>query len=371
MGIHDRDYIREQRHGGGGMGMRSAAGRMGMWSANTWLIIICAAVFVVDGMTPQHQYRAQPVQFVPGIQVRGVPEGMQIPPEAVPDLSASPRIMGERGVPYFPLLDRPGGTQIGWIEVYPMNGLLSQYLHFSTYRGFFQIEFWRLIGFQFLHANLMHILFNMIGLYFFGPLVERHLGSKRYLAFYLLCGICGALLYTLLNLGGFALTLFGFDEIGIPGLLFNSPATPLVGASAGVFGVLMAGAFLAPRAMVLLFFIIPMPLWVLAYGLVIFALFVLITGGHNAGGEAGHLGGALAGFYFIRRPHHLHGFFDFLGWIDPTSHHYRKGSGARAPTRSAKVDNREVDRILDKINQQGIHSLTENEKRILREASRK
>jgi membrane associated rhomboid family serine protease len=56
-------------------------------------------------------------------------------------------------------------------------------------RGF---EFWRFISFQFLHANLSHLLFNMIGLYFFGSIVEQYLGSKRYLAFYLLCGVAGA-----------------------------------------------------------------------------------------------------------------------------------------------------------------------------------
>ena len=97
---------------------------------------------------------------------------------------------------------------------------------------------WRLIGFQFLHADMLHLMFNMIALYFFGPLIEGVLGGKRYLAFYLLCGIAGGLMYLLLNLAGYVwVDSLGFVEV--PGLLFNAAGTPLIGASAGVFGVLV------------------------------------------------------------------------------------------------------------------------------------
>ena len=154
----------------------------------------------------------------------------------------------------------------------------------------------------------------------------------------------------------------------IPGLLFNSTATPLIGASAGVFGVLMAGAYLAPNALVLLFFILPMRLKTLAYLLVAIAFFTVVRNGANAGGEAGHLGGALAGFYFIRRPHHLHGFFDILGRLDPTSHHYRR-TGRRTATGRRPAQTEKIDRILAKISAEGLKSLTESEKRALREAS--
>jgi len=254
---------------------------------------------------------------------------------------------------------------------------LQSWLHFSTMRGFFEFQVWRFIGFQFLHAHLPHILFNMIGLFFFGPIIERYLGGKRYLAFYLLCGICGALMYLLLNLGGI---LIGGN---VPFLLFNSPYLPLIGASAGVFGVLMAGAYIAPNVTVLLFFFLPMRLATLAYLLVAMAVLTLLTGGPNAGGEAGHLGGAIAGFYFIRHPQHLHGFFDILGRVDPTSHHYRgKRQAPRsqpagpAPRRGGKSwfaksepSDQEIDRILDKISNTGLHSLTEQEKKILSKAS--
>ncbi len=86
----------------------------------------------------------------------------------------------------------------------------------------------------------------------------------------------------------------------------------------------------------------------------------------------------MAGFYFIRNPQHLHGFFDFLGKVDPTSHHYReKGAPvrARAVSKTAKsrggTNRADVDRILDKTSSKGLHSLSDKEKRILRDASEK
>jgi membrane associated rhomboid family serine protease len=235
--------------------------------------------------------------------------------------------------------------------------VLRDWLHMSTNHAIWGIQYWRLIGFQFLHANFQHLLFNMIGLFFFGPLVEQYLGGKRYLAFYLLCGIFGAVLYLILNLGGY---IFGDS---IPGLLFNDTATPLVGASAGVFGVLLAGAFLAPNVKVLVMFILPMRLSTMAYALVALALFTVLFGRNNAGGEAAHLGGAAAGWYFIRNPHHLNGFFDFLGKADPTSKHFALKDKATSQG--------DVDRILNKIHKKGLNSLSSKEKKILHDASRK
>jgi len=386
MGIYDREYIRRQppgpgAYGGGGLGGVGGLRAMRMWSVNTWIIVICAAVFVLDFFFPQFPVDMG-IQWREGVDVSRL-HGVKL---VMSDITVTARdrrgrpVGGERQI----AAQTARGMQIvGKRDVLYVRPLWK-YLHFSTQRGFIQVEFWRLIGFQFLHANLTHILFNMIGLYFFGPMVERYLGSKRYLAFYLLCGIFGALLYCLLNIGGIAVESMTGGR-SVPGLLFNDKYTPLVGASAGVFGVLMAGAYLAPRAMVLLFFFLPMQLKTLAYALVVIAFVTVVFGGQNAGGEAGHLGGAIAGFYFIRHPHHLHGFFDVLGRIDPTSHHYRgKGAAVRAravaktpgrggrserPGRPAGASRAEIDRILDKVHRQGLKSLTDKEKRILREAS--
>ena len=166
-------------------------------------------------------------------------------------------------------VDAPQGGQAVYRRFHP----IERWLHFSTMEGFLRLEWWRLLGFQFLHshAGITHLLFNCIGLFFFGPLVERYLGRKRFLAFYLLCGMFGALAFTTLNIGGIVAESWGFDRV--PGLLFNDPGTPLVGASAGVFGVILAGAFLQPNARVVVWFFFPMRLKTMAYGLVGFGRF--------------------------------------------------------------------------------------------------
>ena len=134
-----------------------------------------------------------------------------------------------------------------------------------------------------------------------------------------------------------------------------------------------------PNATVLLFFVFPMRLKTLAYGIVLFAFAAVFFGFDNAGGQAAHLGGAMAGFYFIRRPHHLHGFFDFMGRVDPTSRSAkaRRAGNVRAKGKpniaggAAVKDEIEIDRILAKIHDRGLQSLNDREKKILREASRR
>lgn len=365
MGIYDRDYIRDRRPTPGAYG-RAGIAPVRMWSVNTWLIVACVAVFVVDALLPPVLVQGR--DFLPSdLGGRRPRTAVAVGDPRVADVNITDAEGNEHTVKAYvrPLLGRPGGVQIGWVEVTPMHPLTAA-LHFSTARGFLRLEIWRFVGFQFLHGGVWHLLFNMLGLYIFGPMAERYLGPKRYLAFYLLCGICGAVMYLLLNLGGYIVEERYGTDVVVPGLIFNSPFTPLVGASAGVFGVLMAGAYLAPRDELLLWGLLPIRQDMLAYVLVAGALVTVIFGGQNAGGEAGHLGGAIAGFYLIRRPRHLHGFFDFLGWADPTSHHYR--GGIRRP-RTTPGRPEEVDRILDKISNTGLHSLTDREKQVLRDAS--
>ncbi|MEE8460168.1 MAG: rhomboid family intramembrane serine protease [Phycisphaerales bacterium] len=368
MGISERDYIR-RRPTTPGRGNPIAALRG--WSVNTWLIAICVAVFVIDGVIPPTEGLWQPVrtEISPEVPVdalfdRGI-RYQEIKNQRV-ELAAL-----ERGTLRFTRdvidISTSPNAHVGTVTYHWMPPF-QRWFHFSTALGFLRVQVWRFVGFQFLHGSVTHLLFNMIALYFFGSIVERYLGGKRYLAFYLLCGMCGALMYLVLNFSSQMISLFVGHTVAVPGLLPGSMVTPLVGASAGVFGVLMAGAFLAPNAIVLLFFVLPMRLATLAYALVGLAIVSVIFGAQNAGGEAGHLGGAFAGFYLIRHTEKLHGFFDFVGWADPTSHHYR---GPRLFKMGAATPRHEIDRILDKISADGLHSLTEREKRVLREASGK
>jgi membrane associated rhomboid family serine protease len=247
---------------------------------------------------------------------------------------------------------------------------LEDYGHFSTYELIHRYEVWRLITFQFLHANLGHLFFNMFGLFVFGSMVERHLGRKKYAAFYLVCGIFGGLSYLLLNLGGYLAVNMGIGRI--PGFLIEDPRTRLVGASAGVFGIIMACAYIAPNAVVQLIFPpVPLRLKLMAYGYVAIAAFNLIVGGSNAGGDAAHIGGAIAGYFFIRRSHLLGDFFDVLG-----NSNSPRGARAVRPkrgmfefARGKAPSSAEVDRILAKVATEGLSSLSEAEKHTLRSAT--
>ena len=370
MGVYDREYVKEGRPGSvggpgggfggfGGLGPRGPVGAAG-WSANTWVIVICVAVFAIDAlMGPRFEVAAGRAydRDAPSSAVERAEPVERDMPSTLPGSSAKP------------LVDPQSGEVVGQERYFQMP-LFQAIGHFSTGLGFFELQVWRLVGFQFLHANLSHLFMNMLGLFFFGPIVEGRLGRKKYVAFYLICGIAGAMMYLLLN---------GLGQAGValPGVLFNDLYTPLIGASAGVFGVLMASAYLAPNSTVLLFFVIPAPLKVVVYGFVALAALNLLTAGHNAGGDAAHLGGAIAGAFFVRKPQLLRDFLDFSG----------KGStGSRARSKrtkrvrnAASVGNRlsgkggpseaEVDRILSKVATEGLASLTEKERKILKKAS--
>lgn len=376
MGLQDRDYLRETppppRRGG-----RPRFG-LPLWNVTTWIIVVTSAVFLVD--------RFLPPAFTPDGTVTILNPDLAARWSSVPEKN---RLVGEPEPPrgwqaevteyYRGPMATPQGTADVTIPVLVRHGVrvppIQKYLQFTTgqaimYRsptlGLVGFEFWRFLGYMFLHADVTHLLFNMMGLYFFGSIVEHFLGSKRYLAFYLLCGIFGAFVFMLLNIGG----LLAKEHLGSvpPGLLPNSPLAPLIGASAGVFGVIFAAAYLTPNQTVLLYFVAPIRLRTLAYGLVGIAVATVLLKGNNAGGEAAHLGGAIAGAWFIRHPHQLHGFFDFLGRADPTS---RSNKVRKARIAGAGPSTAEIDRILDKVREHGLASLDERERATLREASRR
>jgi membrane associated rhomboid family serine protease len=168
---------------------------------------------------------------------------------------------------------------------------LTQFGYFSLTTAIQHFQLWRILTYQFLHQNITHILFNMLGLYFFGPIVESQLGARRYLGFYLSCGIAGAIMYVIL---------------WSTGILIAHPDTPMVGASAAIIGVLLAAAHLAPGMTITLWFPpIPVTLRTLAWFFLAVAAYTILVSGVIAGGEAAHLGGGLWGYLLIRNDHWL------------------------------------------------------------------
>ena len=225
---------------------------------------------------------------------------------------------------------------------------------FSAAKAIGQLQIWRFVSFQFLHGDTGHLFMNMLAIFFFGPVIENYLGSRRFLRFYLFCGLAGPVAYLILWASR---------------LVVGTADAQMVGASAGVFGILVAAALIAPNAKVLLFFVLPIPLRVLAWILVGIAAYVVVAEGHvagsNAGGQAAHLGGAAIGFWLIKRP-------GLLSWPGRGRLRRTAPSGSsRPPRRQVRIEQneRDVDRILTKVKEGGLHSLTRHEKRTLHRAT--
>lgn len=161
-----------------------------------------------------------------------------------------------------------------WAEMLPCH---------SPATGLFQP--FQIITYMFTHFDLGHLFFNMLSLYFMGPIVEMTLGPKRFLGLYLISGLAGLAAHFLVYY--------------LPVFISGSPAPhfAVLGASGAVFGVVIAFATLYPdRQLMLLFPPIPIKAWLMAVILVAIGLFSGLTGAGGNVAHFAHLGGALAGF---------------------------------------------------------------------------
>jgi membrane associated rhomboid family serine protease len=201
------------------------------------------------------------------------------------------------------------------------------------------LQLWRLITYQFLHWDFYHILFNMLGLFFLGPSLERQWGGRKFLTFYLSCGVAGGLFYILL-------VYVGFLAVG-----------PMLGASGAILGVLTACAILFPHFVVFII-VFPVPIRVAAFILMAIALFTVLSKGANAGGEACHFAGIAVGAIYVLSD----------SWRSAMKLRF-KASRWDKYIESERRLRLEVDRILKKVHDNGIQSLTASEKRILKKAT--
>lgn len=294
MGSDNRDYFRQEarRYGGGGIG----GGRVPGVSANLppmtlWLLVINVGVFLVDSV------------------LTGSSRGNW----------ASPNWVGR----------------------------------FSAEQGILGFQAWRIVTYQFLHAGFLHLLFNMIGLWIFGRLMEQWWGSKRFLAFYLLCGVGGGLLFAAAS--------------AFPAIAFITPATPLVGASGCVLGC-VAGCMMKYGREQIGFMFIPITFTILMLGgayIFLDALEVL-AGGRSAGSAVAHLGGAIFGFLLVKNARWL----DWADRVSPSAIKTGINEGRYEKKRQAEAAaEAEVDRILAKVADKGLQSLTKKEKKAMNQAT--
>lgn len=202
---------------------------------------------------------------------------------------------------------------------------------------------WTALTYMFLHGGLGHIFFNMLALFFFGPRVEERLGSRPFLTMYLIAGLFGA---------------------GLSAIL--APGSPILGASAGVFGVSLAFAYFYPHEQVLIWGVIPVPARLLVIGTGLFALFAGFTGAQGGVAHFAHLGGYLGAFLYLKIAERRRTAYK-RRVAKPSPEVTKRITAYQNIDRSRihELNREEVDRILDKISAKGIGSLTAQEQLFL------
>lgn len=223
---------------------------------------------------------------------------------------------------------------------------------------------WTLITYMFTHSEIMHILFNLIWLYFSGQIFLQYFNKQKLFSLYILGGITGGLTYI------FAYNLFP---------VFSGESSQLIGASAAVLAILFAVATYVPNYRVNLIFFGLIPIKYLAIASVFIDIISIPKG--NAGGHIAHLGGALIGMYFILKwkkgkditsniERFIDSFFNLYKKNQLKTIHKRPKTDDEF--RSDKVERSvKIDTILDKIAKSGYESLTEKEKDYLFKNSKK
>ena len=221
---------------------------------------------------------------------------------------------------------------------------------------------WTLVTYMFLHVDFIHILFNLLWLYWFGMVFIQELGLKKLLSTYLLGGLAGGVLYVLFY------NLFPvFEPVRDQSIA--------LGASASVMAIVVAAATYQPDRRMHLVFIGPVKIVYIAIFMFIFTS--LIDFSVNTGGKIAHIGGALTGFlfaYYYRQGKDISRGFDRL--MDQIATWFKPGKKRMKVTYKRPVDDleynkhkveeqKEVDRILDKISKGGYDSLTAKEKELL------
>ncbi len=236
----------------------------------------------------------------------------------------------------------------------------------------YNFQVWQLITYQFMHGGFSHILFNMFSLWMFGMEIENIWGSKKFLYFYLICGIAA-----------------GLAQLFIAPL-YSIPAIT-IGASGAIFGVMIAFAMLFPDRYIFLYFLIPIKAKYLIGFLFVLELFWIGDAGSNVAHLA-HLGGAFAGLMFIlfdksidvpiKRIFNRSSYRSTSRFQNPLNGFSGKLKRKKGNIEDAnyfdinrknedEITQEEIDKILDKISQSGYQNLTEREKKILFNASKK
>lgn len=210
---------------------------------------------------------------------------------------------------------------------------------------------WRLFTAQYLHGGIGHLFINMLVLHFLGRSLERMWSTKKFFIVYTLCGLFGNIFYTIL---------------GARGVI--DPLMPAVGASGCIYGLLGIVAVLFPQATVYIYFLFPMKIRTAAMIFAGISLLTILERGSNYGGEACHLSGLIFGVWWAMKGD---AWWSRTQRSIPGFNKIRRSTpkGFKAKIVQKRADEETIDRILKKVYEGGVHSLTEKEKNDLKDAT--
>ncbi len=234
---------------------------------------------------------------------------------------------------------------------------VNSYLGLEPDAVVYQFSVWQPFTYMFFHPlpenwGLWILIFNLIGLFFFGPLLESRWGRTKYLLFFFSAGVFAALVY-------------------VPvASLFRTASNTVLGAMGPVLAVLVASAMSRPNMPVLLFFVLPVKMKYMIWLFIGMDVFILFQDGYTSiARTVPHLAGAAFGFIYFLYHTEIDRFLDEI----VSEEDYGEGStGVSAPDPPSSLDRKhheEIDDILDKIHENGINSLTDEERKILEDAS--
>ena len=238
-----------------------------------------------------------------------------------------------------------------WAGAIPFE-LAVEYLGFNVSEVY--KEPWTIITYMFVHAGFFHVFFNMLMLFFFGPPLEERWGGKEFIKYYLICGVGGAF-FTLIFGGG-----------------------TIVGASGAVFGVMLAYALNWPNALIWIYAIFPVKAKYVVLFLGAISFFSAFSGRADGTAHFAHLGGLIVGYIYLAKGWQLQ-----THWSSLKKRVRRRklrvvsgGASGDDRKRPAKVEEEKrmlevVDKLLEKIAEHGIESLTPEERRFLDDVSKR
>lgn len=258
---------------------------------------------------------------------------------------------------------------IGFLVVNPE--ITSKTIRFLSVPSSFQtllVKPWTIITYMFTHKDLLHILVNLLWLYWFGKIFLEYLDQRKLVAVYLLGGIAGAFTYVV------SYNIFPAFQ-GVVG-----ESVPLLGASASVMAIVIAIAFYVPDYTVYLFLIGKVKIKYIALGIFIFTSIMDFS--VNSGGKLAHIGGALFGYIYILSLRQgrdigrwINRIIDFIVTLFKPSKRlkvtYKKPSTDFEYNKMKAERQDEINKILEKISKGGYDSLTKKEKEILFSESQK